>query len=439
MSSSETNGGSHPKNHNNNNETANNEEQQRQQHPYYILTPKAIQNLPNYKYNGVDRSLIYKFILSPLASFLVNNFTPSSLAPNTITLFGLVLMFASYLNMYYHCPTLEHCSVQNDTTIPNWIFLVNGIAILCYQTLDNMDGKQARKTNSSSPLGLLFDHGCDAINSIFGSVTWINALGLIILPEYMVQIWIMVFIPMFVFYVSTWEEYYTHKMDLPWINGPSEGLLIGASVNLITWWYGRSWWHGHDVFTFISTFLPPNVLDIITQACQQIGILHPIRNYDMIIFATILSAVREVTIKVKDIVQVYGIKTIKKLLPMVVLMVWPILIVHSDSYVFERNERWLFHLVALLFVEMVTTLMLNHTTGEEYKPFRKVLIPLFLLHYVVADGTLTYSAVDNYVKVYTTFMFIYMIGVSKVVISEICDLLNIWCFDIVTPRKKKVD
>jgi len=28
-----------------------------------------------------------------------------------------------------------------------------------------MDGKQARKTGNSSPLGMLFDHGCDAITT----------------------------------------------------------------------------------------------------------------------------------------------------------------------------------------------------------------------------------------------------------------------------------
>jgi len=31
-----------------------------------------------------------------------------------------------------------------------------------YRLLDEMDGKQARKTGNSSPLGLIFDHGCDA-------------------------------------------------------------------------------------------------------------------------------------------------------------------------------------------------------------------------------------------------------------------------------------
>jgi ethanolaminephosphotransferase len=38
----------------------------------------------------------------------------------------------------------------------------------CYliaRVLDEMDGKQARKTGNSSPLGLLFDHGCDAFSA----------------------------------------------------------------------------------------------------------------------------------------------------------------------------------------------------------------------------------------------------------------------------------
>ena len=33
--------------------------------------------------------------------------------------------------------------------------------------LDNMDGKQARRTQTSSPLGMLFDHGCDSFSLTF--------------------------------------------------------------------------------------------------------------------------------------------------------------------------------------------------------------------------------------------------------------------------------
>jgi ethanolaminephosphotransferase len=47
-----------------------------------------------------------------------------------------------------------------------------------YSTLDNVDGKQARRTNSSSPLGELFDHGCDALNCSIGGLIQIAAMGM---------------------------------------------------------------------------------------------------------------------------------------------------------------------------------------------------------------------------------------------------------------------
>ena len=39
------------------------------------------------------------------------------------------------------------------------------------QTLDAIDGKQARRTDTQSPLGELFDHGCDSLSTIFVSLS----------------------------------------------------------------------------------------------------------------------------------------------------------------------------------------------------------------------------------------------------------------------------
>ena len=39
------------------------------------------------------------------------------------------------------------------------------MGLFIYQSLDAIDGKQARRTNSNSPLGELFDHGCDALST----------------------------------------------------------------------------------------------------------------------------------------------------------------------------------------------------------------------------------------------------------------------------------
>jgi ethanolaminephosphotransferase len=47
---------------------------------------------------------------------------------------------------------------------PRWVYALSGIAVLLYVHLDCLDGKQARRTGSSSPLGQLFDHGCDALS-----------------------------------------------------------------------------------------------------------------------------------------------------------------------------------------------------------------------------------------------------------------------------------
>ena len=45
-------------------------------------------------------------------------------------------------------------------------FAIHAAALFVYQHMDAVDGKQARRTGNSSPLGLLFDHGCDALGSL---------------------------------------------------------------------------------------------------------------------------------------------------------------------------------------------------------------------------------------------------------------------------------
>jgi ethanolaminephosphotransferase len=64
---------------------------------------------------------------------------------------------------------------------------VSALAVVAYTWLDCLDGKQARRTGTSSPLGQLFDHGCDALSvnlllaniacSLTISCGWAHALG----------------------------------------------------------------------------------------------------------------------------------------------------------------------------------------------------------------------------------------------------------------------
>ncbi len=62
--------------------------------------------------------------------------------------------------------------------LPRWIAFLFGFSLFTYMMLDNMDGKQARKTGNSSTLGSLFDHGCDATNLIISATTILEIVGI---------------------------------------------------------------------------------------------------------------------------------------------------------------------------------------------------------------------------------------------------------------------
>ena len=50
---------------------------------------------------------------------------------------------------------------------PEWLYLMSGFAVFFYLHMDALDGKQARNTKTSSPLGQLFDHGTTEGHSLY--------------------------------------------------------------------------------------------------------------------------------------------------------------------------------------------------------------------------------------------------------------------------------
>ena len=68
-------------------------------------------------------------------------------------------------NTYYEGDFFD-ATRKEYTAAPNrFLIFIFAIGLFVYNTLDNMDGKQARKIGASSPLGLIMDHGCDSMNT----------------------------------------------------------------------------------------------------------------------------------------------------------------------------------------------------------------------------------------------------------------------------------
>jgi phosphatidylglycerophosphate synthase len=59
---------------------------------------------------------------------------------------GIVLPIISYIYMCFF-------DITGTAIFPASVFLLNGFSMFWYQTLDAIDGKQARKTNNCSALG----------------------------------------------------------------------------------------------------------------------------------------------------------------------------------------------------------------------------------------------------------------------------------------------
>lgn len=84
---------------------------------------------------------------------------------------------------------------------PRWTCLLCALGLFVYQSLDSIDGKQARRTNTSSPLGELFDHGCDSISTIFVALSACISCQLGHYPNWLffqVNLWIFLYLQAFI-------------------------------------------------------------------------------------------------------------------------------------------------------------------------------------------------------------------------------------------------
>ena len=103
---------------------------------------------------------------------------PLWVAPNLITIVGLIINILTSLILVLYCPTATEMA-------PWWTTFLCALGLFIYQTLDAIDGKQARRTKTSSPLGELFDHGCDSLSTVFVSLASRCAVRLGMYPGWM--------------------------------------------------------------------------------------------------------------------------------------------------------------------------------------------------------------------------------------------------------------
>lgn len=116
-----------------------------------MLTETQLSSLKNWRYKVVDNSILSKHFQN-IWNYQVR-FIPSYVHPNLISLSGFLCVLYSYIL------TLRF------STNP-FLVLATIALTMSYTNLDSIDGKHARRTGNSSPIGELFDHALDNISMV---------------------------------------------------------------------------------------------------------------------------------------------------------------------------------------------------------------------------------------------------------------------------------
>uniref|UniRef100_A0A1A9VLL8 diacylglycerol cholinephosphotransferase n=2 Tax=Glossina austeni TaxID=7395 RepID=A0A1A9VLL8_GLOAU len=194
-----------------------------------ILTTQQLKKLSEHKYQCNNASLLDPW-LQPWWNCLVSK-TPLWLAPNLITIVGLIVNVVTTLILVGYSP-------GGITPPPRWTCLLCAFGLFVYQSLDSIDGKQARRTNTSSPLGELFDHGCDSISTVFIALSACISCQLGHYPNWL---FFQCFCAIGLFYCAHWQTYVSGTLRFGKID-VTEAQLTIIGIHLISTVFGPEFW-----------------------------------------------------------------------------------------------------------------------------------------------------------------------------------------------------
>ncbi|XP_045175187.2 choline/ethanolaminephosphotransferase 1-like [Mercenaria mercenaria] len=185
-----------------------------------ILSSRQIKALKEHKYSAEGSSICEPF-MQVFWRWLVEQI-PRSWAPNTITLVGLLLNVLTTFILICYNP-------DGEREAPGWAYLGCAVGLFIYQSLDAIDGKQARRTQSNTPLGELFDHGCDSLSTVFVMLGCCISLKLGHDP--MVLLFEMC-LSEFCFYLAHWQTYVTGTLKFGMIDVTEGQFFVMAIYTL---------------------------------------------------------------------------------------------------------------------------------------------------------------------------------------------------------------
>ncbi|KAJ0171567.1 hypothetical protein K1T71_013117 [Dendrolimus kikuchii] len=386
---------------------------------YKYLLRDHLEGFDNYKYMAIDTSPLSVYVMHPFWNRIVE-LIPKWVAPNVLTFGGFLLVVMNFLFLsYYDYDYYAASSPLNSTTdamvnghaevIPQGLWYAIGMFLFLAYTLDGIDGKQARRTQTSGPLGELFDHGLDSYTVFFIPACLYSIFGRLDYSIPPIRMYYVMWNLLLNFYLSHWEKYNTGVLFLPW----GYDFSMWAST-VIFLWTGS---HG-TVFYKKYAFGSYTLANVFEWAIYGTGVMTnlPVALYN------IYQSYKLRTGKMRTLTE--AIRPLWSFLSVViVLSIW----VHKSNRLPDYDLRALLLLMGTLFSNVACRLIVSQMSNQRCEAYNWLLWPL------TAATTISllmpqYEPILFYSMTMLTVLA--HIHYGACVVRQMCDHFRISCFYI---------
>lgn len=394
------------------------------------LTIDGVEHIATHKYKA-GHSTHLDNLLNPTWNYLTT-LLPLNLAPNMVTTLGGLHCFVSYMILWYYSPNF-------DMICPSWAVALSGYCIIAYYTLDCMDGKQARRTQTSSPLGQLFDHGFDCLCTISHFSVSSGYIHLGRSPVYLLTVQ---GLTQFAFFMAQWEEYHTevlpHAMG-NWFGVTEVNYGIGLFTICNAFIDRETFWNGlvkdsilgpyvKRLFVFITMGDSPFVQHIENLEFGQLAIILFCSTLLILLLGSIYRVCTHENVrKYKS----YGTAISKLMTPTLLVFIPHVL----PSSVQEAQLRRISIALGLLFCFLTKKMICFSMAKMTYASIQLESLPLiFAFLWIKFDSKIQSDGVAYLLGGLCLWNVYRLLTWAQVTIDQICTRLDIYCFVI---KKKK--
>jgi len=373
-----------------------------------VLSDQQLRKLGEHKYSSSCQSL-----LDPTMQIFWNwfvKFVPLWIAPNLITMVGLIINIITAMIVVAYCPTASEIP-------PWWTTALCAVGLFVYQTLDAIDGKQARRTNTSSPLGELFDHGCDSISTVVVSVASCCAVQLGAYPGWML---FQCICASTLFYCAHWQTYVSGTLQFGTID-VTEGQIIVMIVMLVsslTSAVGIQFWTS-ELLYLLS---PSQILTLFGAACGGISLIAPGGTIDKILTGG--------AGKAGSTVADTSVLSPSSPLLFVIIPAW-VIAYKSDQAIYHSQPILYVLTFGLIAAKITNRLVVAHMCKSEIHHRDPALLAPLLL--IVNQYLNTFLPEYYLLRISFAWVIFDLVRYCSLVCLEICDYLQVDLFKIPYP------